>query len=314
MKISEARTCLRVNAANAGDSNQYEDDAIDSAIRTVGDDLARRTDATLTATAITLTEASDVVPLVHADFREERLRSALLDGSNVQVDVVVSNGGNIGGLVAGREGGWRSGQALKAELDLWSIEELSEKALAYRDVTGQPVAIAFETPVTARVFPTPDDDYSLRVRWVTPFTSWYSGVALATASVGGGAVTAVAKVSGGSGYTSTPAVTFSGGGGSGATATATVSRGRLVSVAVTGAGTLYTSAPTVLFDGQSGADATLNIPDDYLREALMHGAVAALQFSDLKRRFGSASWQRYEEFVSRLSVRAPRRGTLRRRY
>src|SRR2546423_7399333 len=49
--------------------------------------------------------------------------------------------------------------------------------------------------------------------------------ATATASVNGGFVTGYNLIDGGSGYSSTPAVTVSAGGGSGATATASVSGG-----------------------------------------------------------------------------------------
>ena len=61
---------------------------------------------------------------------------------------------------------------------------------------------------------------------------------------------------GGTGYTSAPTVSFSGGGGSGATATATIdSNGAVNGVAVTAGGTGYTSAPTVSFSGGGGSGA-----------------------------------------------------------
>ena len=67
--------------------------------------------------------------------------------------------------------------------------------------------------------------------------------------------------SGGTGYTSAPTVSFSGGGGSGATATAVISSGVVISVTVTNGGSGYTSAPTVSFSGGggSGATATANL-------------------------------------------------------
>jgi len=62
---------------------------------------------------------------------------------------------------------------------------------------------------------------------------------------------------GGTGYTSAPTVSFTGGGGSGTTATATIdSEGRVNGVAVTAHGTGYTSAPTVVFTSSSGSGAT----------------------------------------------------------
>ena len=61
---------------------------------------------------------------------------------------------------------------------------------------------------------------------------------------------------GGTGYTSAPTVTFTGGGGTGATATATVSGGVVTAVTVTGVGSGYTSAPTIGFTGGAGSGAT----------------------------------------------------------
>jgi len=69
--------------------------------------------------------------------------------------------------------------------------------------------------------------------------------ATATATRTGSFITSVSVTDGGAGYTSSPAVSLSGGGGSGATATATVSAGVVVSINVTSAGTGYTSTPTV---------------------------------------------------------------------
>lgn len=67
------------------------------------------------------------------------------------------------------------------------------------------------------------------------------------ATVGGGHVTAITVYDGGAKYTSPPAVTLTGGGGTGATATATISGGVVTSVAVGSAGAGYTSPPTVTF-------------------------------------------------------------------
>lgn len=60
---------------------------------------------------------------------------------------------------------------------------------------------------------------------------------------------------GGSGYTSAPAVTFTGGGGTGAAGTAVISGGVVTGVTVTAGGSGYSSAPTVVFTGGGGADA-----------------------------------------------------------
>ncbi|GAB3388111.1 phage tail tube protein [Lysobacter fragariae] len=75
-------------------------------------------------------------------------------------------------------------------------------------------------------------------------------------------VKSIAVTSGGTGYTSVPGVTFTGGVGTGAAATAVVENGVVVAIEVTNAGTGYTSAPAVGFTGGgggSGAAATATL-------------------------------------------------------
>jgi 6-phosphogluconolactonase (cycloisomerase 2 family) len=62
----------------------------------------------------------------------------------------------------------------------------------------------------------------------------------------------------GSGYTSVPIISFTGGGGSGATAIAVVSGGRVTGINVTSGGSGYTSAPSVIFSGGGGSGASAN--------------------------------------------------------
>ena len=87
------------------------------------------------------------------------------------------------------------------------------------------------------------------------------------------AVASVTVSNQGSGYTSAPIVSFSGGGGSGATATATVSAGKVTGVTMTSGGSGYTSAPTVSFSGGGGASArgtaVIGGPDDNTGEPEM---------------------------------------------
>ena len=95
---------------------------------------------------------------------------------------------------------------------------------------------------------------------VWSFNQMGGGVATATAWNGWTTdttkVVAISVTKGGSGYTSAPTVTLSGGGGSGAAATATISNGAVTSVSLTNLGSGYTSAPTVAFSGGSGSGAT----------------------------------------------------------
>lgn len=70
-----------------------------------------------------------------------------------------------------------------------------------------------------------------------------------------GRVTSVTVTAGGSGYTTVPTVTPTGGGGTGATFVAVVNGGVVVQVLVTNNGSGYTSAPTLAFTGGGGAGA-----------------------------------------------------------
>lgn len=67
---------------------------------------------------------------------------------------------------------------------------------------------------------------------------------------------------GGSGYTSAPLVTITGGGGTGATATASVVGGKVVGYTLTNKGSGYTSLPSVSLSGGGGMGATA---DPYIK-------------------------------------------------
>jgi hypothetical protein len=69
--------------------------------------------------------------------------------------------------------------------------------------------------------------------------------ATATATTSGGFLTIISVAFGGSGYSTPPVVTITGGGGSGGTATANVSGGVVTSITVNNPGTGYTSTPTI---------------------------------------------------------------------
>lgn len=67
-----------------------------------------------------------------------------------------------------------------------------------------------------------------------------------------GSLATVTVTNGGSGYTATPVVTFTGGAGANATAIATLASSAVASVTITGVGSGFTSAPTVVFTGGTG--------------------------------------------------------------
>ncbi len=64
----------------------------------------------------------------------------------------------------------------------------------------------------------------------------------------------------GSGYSSAPVVTASGGGGSGASFTTTIANGQITSIYVLNVGTGYTSEPTINISGGGGTGATAEFP------------------------------------------------------
>lgn len=74
-----------------------------------------------------------------------------------------------------------------------------------------------------------------------------------------GALAALTIADPGSGYTAAPTITFSGGGGSGATASASISSGTLSAVTIMANGSGYTAAPSVtITGGTSGSSGTIS--------------------------------------------------------
>lgn len=73
-----------------------------------------------------------------------------------------------------------------------------------------------------------------------------------------GAVASLSLVSGGTGYTSAPTISFSGGGGSGITASASIdsTNSTVSGLTITANGSGFTAAPTIAFSGGGGTGAT----------------------------------------------------------
>jgi hypothetical protein len=109
-------------------------------------------------------------------------------------------------------------------------------------------------------------------------------------------VRAVYIIAGGSGYTSAPAVSFSGGGGSGAAGTAYVVNGAVRAVVITNPGAGYTSAPSMTLTGGGGSGANWTVltecPNNYGRTIRLHANTAGLAVSSTNniRLSGGASW------------------------
>jgi hypothetical protein len=88
-----------------------------------------------------------------------------------------------------------------------------------------------------------------------------NGVSNTIASVANGRINSVSMANQGSNYTAATTVTFSGGGGAGATGTPVISSGHITGVTITNPGAGYTSKPSVSFadtGGGAGAAGTVN--------------------------------------------------------
>jgi hypothetical protein len=128
-----------------------------------------------------------------------------------------------------------------------------------------------------------------------------------------GSVTGAQIVSGGSGYTSSPAVAITGGTGTGATASAAILNGKVNQVNITTGGTGYSTmtqgavAPSIAFTGGggSGAVAVASVLDnqsiDMIRAMLLWGSTRiALSY----RTWGdfNATWRYTTTFIGRPQV------------
>jgi hypothetical protein len=84
-----------------------------------------------------------------------------------------------------------------------------------------------------------------------------------------GRLTQIILDNGGTGYTSAPTISFTGGGGSGASAGCEIGGGAVTKVYIQNAGTGFTSAPTVVFTGGAGSGATATAIADSLADEMV---------------------------------------------
>ena len=84
-----------------------------------------------------------------------------------------------------------------------------------------------------------------------------------------GRLTQIILDNGGTGYTSTPTVSFTGGGGSGASADCEIGGGAVAKIYIQNAGTGFTSAPTVVFTGGAGSGASATAIADSLADEMI---------------------------------------------
>jgi CubicO group peptidase (beta-lactamase class C family) len=108
-------------------------------------------------------------------------------------------------------------------------------------------------------------------------------LAIASATVSGGAISDISVLGGGAGYASAPKVTIAGGGGSGAEATATVAKGKVTAIAVAPGegGSGYIAPPSIMFNNGGSTKIARALP------IVSGGAVKAVLVL-----FGGAGYQR----------------------
>ncbi len=126
-------------------------------------------------------------------------------------------------------------------------------------------------PPAVGTAPTSPNTYTILDAWSGNYVIGGNGAGLAvganyvslTEAVGDALPNRIKSIyvtAGGTGYTSAPTISFTGGGGTGATAVAVVSGGVITRINMTAYGTGYTSAPTVVITGAgTGATATANL-------------------------------------------------------
>ncbi|MCL2150100.1 MAG: 4Fe-4S binding protein [Dehalococcoidia bacterium] len=104
-----------------------------------------------------------------------------------------------------------------------------------------------------------------KITMTNPGSGYTSAPSVSISGGGGSGATAIAQIAapvtsikvinGGFNYTSAPTVTISSGGGTGATATAEVANGSISAITVTNGGSGYTFFPTIAFSGGGGSTA-----------------------------------------------------------
>jgi uncharacterized repeat protein (TIGR01451 family) len=127
-----------------------------------------------------------------------------------------------------------------------------------------PVMAIYKTADTSAVVPTANVSYTIEYANVGNQTATltYLGDSIPTgftfvpgsssANCAANSVITININAGGSGYTTAPNITFSGGGGAGAVATATVVSGVITAINISNPGSGYTSAPTVVITPTAG--------------------------------------------------------------
>lgn len=156
MYLSAARQFLRQFAKDAADESTYKDDEIDRAIQTVCDDFILATGCTNTKATVALTTDSSALGTLPTGFYADMIRRAWI--------------------------------TTKGELEIIDHRNLLAKQLSTVSedddsiLTGRPEYLAFSSPTTGEVYPTPGDDYTLNILYAAPLTSFTPGTSSASST------------------------------------------------------------------------------------------------------------------------------------
>lgn len=280
MNLSDARKFTRDATRNAGDTNWYNDEVLDRAISAAGNQFVNETSCLRAVDSLSLVEDAYTISTgFPTNFRADRVRQ-----------VYILN---------------------QKPLSVLSYQTLLGR---YESGTsaGRPREIAFSDTSagvwSAAVYPVADANYTIYLLWTPVFSTWTYGTPQLTATVSGGAVTAVTVNSGGYVASGSATLTLSGGGGTGATLTATVTNNSIASVSVGAGGSGYTSAPTILVNGVSAAAVEINVPDDIFIPVLRFGAPWYAQYNQPEQGYVQAAKQNFLEHIRRVKGTFGNRG------
>jgi hypothetical protein len=143
LTVAQARARLRDQAANAGDTDVYEDDSLDNALQHVINDFVLDTDCLRQTDSLTLTSGSSTIDASSIDgFRSAFIKRAWIVG---QDPIEITDHGQV--------------------LELAKCKPRS----------AAPLLVGFSDWTSGDCWPTPDQTYTLKLSWAPPATIWTPG-------------------------------------------------------------------------------------------------------------------------------------------
>jgi hypothetical protein len=277
LTLSDLRNLVRLYARNAQDSIMYTDAQIDVAIASAADDFIRWTQYTKTISSFATAAGTNTFSLAVNGFEPSRMIDVYLSGSNVEVNWQAPSYP----MSMYTEGSPSFGNTTQTTyLRVTDYSQAATEAIG-QNQTGQPILIAFGTNTTGILYPTPDNTYTVNVRWSEPFTGWTAGTQGAYSS----------------------GVTYQRG-------DIVSSSGTLYkSIQPNNAGNAPASSPTYWTSTGSGTAAeatsiTFNLPDNVLREVCRTGAPSRLQGTEPENAYARVAAEEWGKFVATMMARS----------